>query len=202
MLGSNLFPWLGVLVGIGAGLGAGLDAHDGMAPVHLGMEAPVASIEPATESAATSVGCSEELAASSPAVPWGLFARPDTTGLPSTWPQAFPSPPPGGQIAGVSQVPADQLRGTRGEGPYHIVFVTLPEGMLDGFHYYRDALSRADWEILEPLTHDGSRVGRPTIGFRGHGFAGDIRFEEALDMVLATIHLYTDTPSEADPRGR
>lgn len=127
---------------------------------------------------------------------------PDTIQLPRTWPQAFPSPPPGGQFAGVSEVPAEALRGARGDGPYHIAFVLLPEGMREGFRHYRDALEEADWEILEPLTHDGSRVGRPTIGFRGHGYAGDIRFEEALDMVLATIHLYAEPPSGIEPLSR
>jgi len=118
---------------------------------------------------------------------------PDTVPLPTEWPDAFPSGPEGTSVAGVTLVDPERLRGTRA-GPYFIVALNLPEGEREAFIHYREALTDAGWTLLEGLTNDGSRPGLITIGFQGHGYGGDIRFQEVLGSLLATIHLYRDEP--------
>jgi hypothetical protein len=118
---------------------------------------------------------------------------PDTVVLPAEWPEAFPSGPEGTSVAGVTLVDAERLRGTRA-GPYFIVALNLPQSETEAFHHYREALRDAGWTLLEGLTNDGSRPGLVTIGFQGHGYGGDIRFQEVLGSLLATIHLYRDEP--------
>jgi len=115
----------------------------------------------------------------------------DTVSLPEAWPEAFPPAPEGGSLAGVAEVAPERLRGEHA-GPYFIVAVNLPGAEAAGFGHYRQGLEEEGWEIVEALTNDGSRPGLVSIGFRGHGYAGDIRFQEVLGMVLATIHLYED----------
>ncbi len=122
----------------------------------------------------------------------------DTVSLPEAWPAAFPDVPQGGTLAGVTEVPPEQLRGEH-TGPYFIVAVNLPHTEAESFRHYRQALEAADWEIVEALTNDGSRLGLVTIGFRGHGYAGDIRFQEVMGTVLATIHLYESSAGLASP---
>ncbi len=118
---------------------------------------------------------------------------PDTLAFPVEWPDAFPSGPEGTSLAGVTRVEAERLRGTRA-GPYFIVALNLPQSETEAFHHYRDALRDAGWTLLEGLTNDGSRPGLVTIGFQGHGYGGDIRFQEVLGSLLATIHLYQEEP--------
>lgn len=96
-------------------------------------------------------------------------------------------------MAGVTRVDPERLRGARA-GPYFIVALNLPASEDEAFVYYREALRAAEWALLEGLTNDGSRPGLVTIGFEGHGYGGDIRFQEVLGSVLATIHLYRDDP--------
>jgi hypothetical protein len=121
----------------------------------------------------------------------GALAVPDTVPLPQEWPAAFPQPPAGAAVAGVTRVEAAERPAER-PGPYFIIAVDLPGTEQEGFAHYREALLGSEWEILEALTNDGSRPGLVTIGFRGHGYAGDIRFQEVLGSVLATIHLYRE----------
>ncbi|GEM_PF-2502787 len=125
-------------------------------------------------------------------------AAADTVQLPEGWPAAFPDVPEGGTLAGVTEIPRERRRGDHA-GAYFIVAVNLPYTEAESFRHYRQALEAADWEIVEALTNDGSRPGLVTIGFRGHGHAGDIRFQEVMGMVLATIHIYEASAGLASP---
>ncbi len=132
----------------------------------------------------------------------GGTAPADTLYLPESWPQHFPEAPDGAALAGHTEVPSTQLPPALGAGPYHIVVFTRPSGLDEAFEHYLQALPAQGWEVIEELTRDGTTVGRPTIGFRGHGHAGDIRFEQTLGAVFITIHLYREREERAFLRSR
>jgi hypothetical protein len=119
----------------------------------------------------------------------------DTLTLPAEWPPEFPAMPPGASLAGVTRVDA-QRAGQEHSGPYHIVAVNLEGSDEEAFTYYHEALRESGWRIVDALTNDGSRPGLVTIGFQGHGYRGDIRFQDVLGMVVGTIHLYREGPVE------